>query len=172
MSFQSLNLIVMIIPLIVFVVIAVLIRPPGRVIWLSLLAGLVTAGVNMLADALASHFGWWAFPGSTAVGGIGQPSIYLVAWLLYGAGIACLVIGWWVRRKYGWKGVAFFLVALPFFVVLRDFSEAHLPTVSTMVVWGAGLGPWVADFFTWGIAFSAGCCAFYFLTGTVKRRKK
>jgi hypothetical protein len=77
-----------------------------------------------------------------------------------------------VRRKYGWKGVIFFLVALPFFGVLRDFTEAHLPSVSTMVIWGAGPWPWVADFFTWGIAVSAGCFAFYFLTGGSPKKRR
>lgn len=173
MSLQQISLIVILIPPISFIVIAALVQPPWRVMWLSLLAGLATAVVNMLGDALAVHFGWWRFPGSPAIGGIGQPSVYLVSWLLYGAGIGGLVVGWWVRRKFGWTGATIFLVALPFFGVLRDLSEAHLfPTVTAQVVWGPGFWPWLADFFVWGIAISAACFSLFFLSKNRKGKKQ
>ena len=154
MPIQQIDLLVIIVPPVLFAVIAALIRPPWKIIGFALLAGLVVGGLNILGDAVAHHFGWWRYPFTR--GNIAPLTFYLASALFYGAGIAGLV-GWWVRHRFGWRGAAIFLIAFPFFGLGRDFGETRtFKFAGAMIEWGAGFAPYVADFLLWGIAASAG----------------
>jgi hypothetical protein len=168
MSIQQASLLVIIVPPILFVVIAALIRPPWKIIGLALVAGLVVAGLNMAGDALAHHFGWWRYPFTE--GSVAPLTFYMASWLFYGAGIVGLV-GWWICRRFGWKGAAIFLVAFPFFGLARDFSETSTFKVAqSMIVWGPGFAPYLADFLTWGLAALVGFFTLYLLEKATQKK--
>jgi hypothetical protein len=161
MSLRMINLIVLIVPPVLFAFIAAVLRPGWKVAGLALAAGLFTGGVNLAGDALAHHFGWWRFPFTT---GSTAPLIYyLAAGLFYGAGMAGLV-GRWVRLRFGWKGASIFLAVFPFFGLGRDFgSTGYFQFAAAMIAWGPGFLPVLMDFLLWGLAISAGFFALVLL---------
>ncbi len=88
-------------------------------------------------------------------------TFYLAAALFYGAGIIGLV-GWWARRRFGMRGGAILLVVFPLWGILRDFGGSALYNqTQTMIVWGKGFVPVMADFLLWAGAGAAGFFTMY-----------
>ena len=166
MSLEQTSLLILIVPPILFLVIAVLIRPPWKIIGCALIAGLVVGGVNMLGDLVANAFGLWHFPFTEAA--VAPPYMYLNSVLFYGAGIIGL-LGWRIRRKWGWKGAIIFLLVFPFFALARDASgSAIADTSGALIIWGPGGAPYVADFFLWSLME---CAGFFTLFGLERMSK-
>jgi hypothetical protein len=163
MSLEQIQLYVLILPPILYAALALWIRPPWRIIGLSLLTGLVVGCLNLLGDTFAYYQGWWHYPFTTA--DHAPLTFYLAAALFYGAGIIGLV-GWWARKRFSWRGGVVLLVVFPLWGLLRDFGGSALYNqTQTMIVWGEGFVPVVADFLLWA---SAGAAGFFTMVGLEK----
>ena len=166
MTLEQASLLIIIVPPILFLVIAILIRPPWKIIGFALLAGLVVGGVNMLGDYVAHMLELWKYPFTETV--IAPPYMYLNSAIFYGAGIIGL-LGWWIRRKWNWKGAIIFLIAFPFLALARDVGGSALTDTSgSLIVWGSGATPYLADFLLWLIME---CSGFFLLFGLEKISK-
>jgi hypothetical protein len=163
MSLEQVQLYVLIFPPILYTALTVWIRPPWKIIGLSLVTGIVMSSINLVGDMLAFHQGWWHYPFTTA--SHAPLTWYLGTLLFYGAGVIGLV-GWWVRKRFGWRGGVILLVAFPLWGILRDFGGSALYNqTQTMIVWGNGFVPIMADFLLWGFAGAAG---FFTMVGLEK----
>lgn len=167
MSLELVQLFVLIFPPILYAGLALWIRPPWRIIGLSLAPGFVMGCLNMLGDMFAYSQGWWHYPFTTA--NHAPLTFYLATALFYGAGIMGLV-GWWARKRFGWRGGAILLVVFPLWGILRDFGGSALYNqTQTMIVWGKGCVPVAADFLLWA---SAGAAGFFTMVGLEKWRNR
>jgi hypothetical protein len=154
MSLEFVQLIVLILPPILYSALALWIRPSWKIIGLSLVTGFVMGSLNLLGDMLAFSQGWWRYPFTTA--NHAPLTFYLATALFYGAGIMGLV-GWWARKRFGRRGGIFLLVLFPLWGFLRDFGGSSIYNqTQTMIVWGEGFVPGVADFLLWASAGAAG----------------
>lgn len=154
MSLEFVQLIVLILPPILYTGLALWIRPPWKVIGLSFIAGFVMGSLNLLGDMLAYYQDWWHYPFINA--NHAPLTFYLGTVIFYGAGIMGLV-GWWTRKRFGWRGGVVLLVLFPLWGILRDFGGSALYNqTQTMIVWGKGFIPVVADFLLWASAGAAG----------------
>jgi len=163
MSLEQVQLYVLILPPILYAALALCIRPPWKIIGLSLVTGFIMGSLNMLGDMLAYSQGWWHYPFTTA--SHAPLTFYLAAALFYGAGIIGLV-GWWARKRFGWRGGATLLVVFPLWGILRDFGGSALYNqAQAMIVWGKGFAPVVADFLLWA---GAGAAGFFTMVGLEK----
>ena len=163
MSLELIQLFVLIFPPILYAGLALLIRPPRKVIGLSFIAGFLMGSLNLLGDTLAYSQGWWHYPFTNA--NHAPLTFYLGTVIFYGAGIMGLV-GWWVRKRFGWRGGAFLLIIFPLWGILRDFGgSAIYDQTQTMIVWGKGYVPALADFLLWG---NAGAAGFFTMVGLEK----
>jgi hypothetical protein len=93
-------------------------------------------------DALARDLGWWRYPGVQTP--YGRVLMYVAAGLWYGAGVA--LIGWRLRRRFGWRGLAAFLGVIGVLGPLRDYAGAALTGV---IVFAPGIVPILADAACW-----------------------
>ncbi len=167
MSLESVQLIVLILPPILYAGLALWICPPWKVIGLSFIAGFVMGSLNLLGDMLASFQGWWHYPFTAA--SHAPLTFYLAAALFYGAGIIGLV-GWWARKRFGWRGGVVLLVVFPLWGLLRDFGgSAVYNQTQTFIIWGEGFVPVMADFLLWA---SAGAAGFFTMVGLEKWQKR
>jgi hypothetical protein len=82
MVLAQIQLSVLLFPPILYAALALCIRPPRRIIALSLLIGLLLGCINMLGDMLAYGQGWWRYPFTTA--SHAPLTFYLGAGLFYG----------------------------------------------------------------------------------------
>ena len=154
MSLELIQLFVMIIPPILYAALALWTRPSWKVIGFSIIAGLVMGCLNLLGDILAYYQGWWQYPFTSA--NHAPLMFYLGTVIFYGAGVMGLV-GWWVRKRFGMRGGLILLTAFPLWGILRDFAGSALThQTGTMIVWGMGFVPVLADFLLWGCAGAAG----------------
>jgi hypothetical protein len=167
MSLEYIRWYVLIFPPILLAALALWIHPPWKILGLSLIAGIVMGILNLLGDILAYTQGWWRYPFTTE--NHAPLTFYLGTVLFYGAGIIGLV-GWWARKRFGWRGGTVLLIVFPLWGILRDFgSTAFLKQAQAMIVWGKGPASVVADFLLWAIAGAAG---FFTLYGLEKLLKK
>jgi hypothetical protein len=163
MSLELVQLFVLIFPPVLYAALALWIRPPWKIIGLSLVTGFVMGSINMLGDMLAASQGWWHYPFTTV--NHAPLTWYLGTALFYGAGIIGLV-GWWARKRFGWRGGVVLLLLFPLWGILRDFGgSAFYNQTQTMIVWGKGLVPVAADFLLWA---SAGAAGFFTMAGLEK----
>jgi hypothetical protein len=163
MSLELVQLLVLILPPILYAGLALWIRPPRKVIGLSIIAGFIMGSLNLLGDMLAFYQDWWYYPFTTA--NHAPLTFYLGTVIFYGAGIMGLV-GWWVRKRFGWHGWVILLIAFPLWGILRDFGGSALYNqTQTMIVWGKGFVPVLADFLLWA---SAGAAGFFTMAGLEK----
>jgi membrane-bound metal-dependent hydrolase YbcI (DUF457 family) len=163
MSLEQVQLFVLIFPPVLYAVLALWIRPSWRIIGLSLVSGFVMGSLNMLGDMFAFYQGWWHYPFTTA--NHAPLTFYLATALFYGAGVMGLV-GWWACKRFGWRGGVVLLVVFPLWGILRDFGGSVLYNqAQTMIVWGKGLIPVLADFLLWA---SAGAAGFFAMAGLEK----
>jgi membrane-bound metal-dependent hydrolase YbcI (DUF457 family) len=170
MSLEFVKLIVLIIPPILYTGLALWIRPPWKVIGLSFIAGFLMGCLNLLGDMLAFYQEWWHYPFSTA--NHAPLTFYLGTVIFYGAGIMGLV-GWWVRKRFGMRGGVILLIAFPLWGILRDFGGSALYNQGqTMIVWGKGIVPVLADFLLWGCAGAAGFLTMAILDKWSAKHKK
>jgi hypothetical protein len=159
MSLEQVQLFVLIFPPILYAALALWIRPPWKIIGLSLATGFVMGSLNLLGDMLAYSQGWWHYPFTTA--SHAPLTWYLGTLLFYGAGVIGLV-GWWARKRFRMRGGVILLVAFPLWGLLRDFGGSALYNqTQTMIIWGKGFVPVLADFLLWGCAGAAGFFTLY-----------
>ncbi len=167
MSLELIQIFVLIIPPILYVALALWTRPPWKVIGFSFVVGLLMGSLNLLGDILAYYQGWWHYPFTSA--NRAPLTFYLGTVIFYGAGIIGLV-GWWVRKRVGIRGGLILLIAFPMWGILRDFAGSALThQTGTMIVWGKGFVPVLADFLLWG---SAGAAGFFVMLVLEKLSKK
>jgi hypothetical protein len=163
MSLELVQIFVLVFPPILLAGLALWIRPPWRIIGFALVAGFVMGSLNLLGDIIAFCQGWWHYPFTTA--NHAPLTFYLAAVIFYGAGIMGLV-GWWARKRFGIRGGIVLLVIFPLWGILRDFGGAALYNqAQTMIIWGKGFVPVVADFLLWA---SAGTAGFFTMVGLEK----
>ena len=123
-------------------------------IGVSFIAGVVMGCLNLLGDILAYYQNWWHYPFTPE--NHAPLTFYLGTVIFYGAGIMGLV-GWWVRKRFGMRGGVILLIVFPLWGILRDFGGSALTNqTGTMIVWGKGFVPVLADFLLWGCAGAAG----------------
>jgi hypothetical protein len=72
---------------------------------------------------------------------------YIAAALFYGAALG--LIGWRVIRRFGWRGLIGFLVAIALFGVARDYMYS---LTTKLIVFGPGLMPLFAVLFAYASA--------------------
>ena len=170
MSLEFIKLIVLILPPILYAGLALWIRQPWKVIGLSFIAGFVMGSLNLLGDMLAYYQDWWHYPFTNA--NHAPLTFYLATVIFYGAGIMGLV-GWWTRKRFGWRGGVVLLVLFPLWGILRDFGGSALYNhTQTMIVWGKCFIPVVADFLLWASAGAAGFFTMVALEKWYARRRE
>jgi hypothetical protein len=163
MTLGLVQLFVIIFPPILYTGLALWIRPPWKVIGLSFIAGVLMGSLNLLGDILAYYQGWWHYPFTSA--NHAPLTFYLGTIIFYGAGIMGLV-GWWVRKRFDWRGGVILLVVFPLWGILRDFGGTALYNqTQTMIIWGKGFVPIAADFL---LCACAGAAGFFTLAGLEK----
>ena len=154
MSLELIQLFVVIIPPILYIGLALWTRPSWKMIGVSFVAGLVMGCLNIMGDILAYYQNWWHYPFTPE--NHAPLTFYLGTVIFYGAGIMGLV-GWWVRKRFGMRGGVILLIVFPLWGILRDFGGSALTNqTGTMIVWGKGFVPVLADFLLWGCAGAAG----------------
>jgi hypothetical protein len=124
---------------VMFAIVAFFSRATWRRIGGVLLAAVPVIPLIMLFDAIAARFGWWQYPSLTT------PSApiawYIAAALWYGAGFG--LIGWRIRRRFGTRGLAVFIVAVGFFGVFRD---SFFSSTTGLIQFASGSFPSILDF--------------------------
>ncbi len=130
---------------ILFVVIALLVRPPGKVVLFALIGGVAFALLNNLSDVVAYWVGWWYFP--FASGRYPPLTSYVPSLLIFGAGMVGLG-GWWIRRRFGLRSAIVFLPVFAVLGVLRGVWE-WVFNAGSIWVRGPGLVPTLALYFDW-----------------------
>ncbi len=130
-------------PCLVFLACVYFTRAPVARVVAALLSGVAVAGLNIAADVLAHHSGWWHYPG------VGDRSFGPLVWYV-GAGIGVsglTLIGWRAHRRWGLSGTIVFLLALAVYGTVRDWAVSH--ATRDVIVFGVGAVPWIADYAAW-----------------------
>jgi hypothetical protein len=118
-------------------------RANGRRI-LSALAGAVAYGVLTYSwDRAAGSLGWWHYPYAPAIART-MLALYVPAGLV--AGGAFGLVGWRLIRRFGWRGLAGFLLAWGTWGVIHDVGGSAVFADSNLMVFESGAAPVVADF--------------------------
>jgi hypothetical protein len=116
-------------------------RAPTRRVLAALAASIAFAVANVIWDQVALQLHWWGYPSFTAAN---------MVWLLYPpsglvAGGAFGLIGWRVARRYGSKGLLFFLALWTLWGVIHDYGGAIMMKSSSLMVFGPGSLPVLAN---------------------------
>jgi len=141
-----------------FAVIAFFTRATRRRIAGALIAAIPIVPLVMFYDAIAARLGWWRYP--SVITGAAPLAWYLAAALGYGAAFG--LIGWRVIRRFGWRGLVVFLIALAAFGVARDVTYAR---TTNLIEFGPGPLPLLADFFAYASAAALVQILIYALAG-------
>ncbi len=108
----------------------------------ALLGGIAVGIVGVGVECFSHTQGWWLYPGVETP--YGPPLMYPAVILLFAA---LALVGWRVTRRFGWRGQAVFMVALPILGTLRDYAwAARLPE---LIVFVPGVGPALVDAVCW-----------------------
>jgi hypothetical protein len=155
--------VVLIAPCLVFLGCAYFTRTPAARVGAALLSSIATGTLNVLADVLGHHQGWWWYPAMGARS-VGPLEWYAAA----GIGVAGLtLIGWRVHRRYGLLGLTVFLMGLAAFGTTRDWAVSTADP--TLIQFGAGAIPWIADFAAWFACATAAVAVQTLLRGQPNR---
>jgi hypothetical protein len=132
----------MIVGPLLFVASAYLTRARGRQI-LGGAAGAVAYGLATFTwDQVAAIAGWWHYPFDPQA--TGQVlTLDLIAGVV--AGGAFGLLGWRLTGRFGWRGLAGFLVAWSIWGAVHDVGGSALFADSNLMIFSRGLGPVVAD---------------------------
>lgn len=109
----------------------------------ALIGGVAVTLLMVGVDALARERGWWYYPDVSTPYGL--PLMYAAAALWYGAGVA--LIGWWLTRRFGWRGLVGLVGAAAILGPVRDYAGAAL---TGAIVFGPGTTPALLDAACWG----------------------
>ena len=135
-----------VVSLLLFILIALLVRPPLKLIGVALIGGVTFAGLNMASDVVAYSMGWWRFP---FISDKYPPlAYYAPALFLYGAGVVGL-IGWWLKRKFGSKSA---MVFLPFFAIAIGIANpilGWLIKTGIITAWNRDAVSYLATYLSW-----------------------
>ncbi len=138
---EALEFLALVVPFLIMVYLACLlfIRPPRKVFWISLLAGLIVGIVNLVIDAIAYQAHWWhyvfaavalqrgASPSQTLIANLFTQSMetlhvplpfYLTPILIFGSLTFLLIWRFWYGRGH-WFSLLL-LVGTPIFCIVRD----------------------------------------------------
>jgi hypothetical protein len=130
----------------IFALAAKLIKPPKKILLLTLKLCWITYALCFLFDVIGTHYGFWHYTMDHLIFGL-PLDIYLTISLVYGG--ALLLLYWWLR-SYHTKWVTLFIIILPFYGLLRDYL-GQKATGSTFLVWDNPYW-WIPDFFAYAIA--------------------
>lgn len=138
---EALEFLALVVPFLIMVYFACLlfIRPPMKIFWASLLAGLVVGIVNLVVDAIAYQAHWWQYvfapvalqrgasPAQTLIADLFAQSMrtlhvplpfYLTPILIFGSLAFLLIWRFWYGRAH-WLSLLL-LVGTPIFCIVRD----------------------------------------------------
>ena len=127
----------------IFALAAKLIRPPKRILFLTLKLCWVAGMLNLLWDIIGTHYRFWHFTMDHLLFGV-PLDLYVTVSLVYGG--ALLLVYWWLRTEHS-AWVPIFVAILPFNGVLRDYL-GQKATGTTFLVWDNSRW-WIPDFFAW-----------------------
>ena len=143
---------------ILFVMIAFFTRATPRRIAGALIASIPIVPLVMFYDSIAARLGWWHYPSVTT--GAAPLAWYVAAALGYGAAFG--LVGWRMIRRFGWRGLLGFLIALSVFGVARDVTYAR---TTSLIEFGPGSVPLIADFFAYASSATLVQVLMYWLVG-------
>jgi hypothetical protein len=140
--------------LFVYLIALLLIRPPLRVFFVSLLSGLVMGLINLGTDLAAYYAHWWHYSLKELVFHLPLP-FYMTPILVYGSMIYLLI---WRFRAGRWHRLArLLLFGLPVFGILRDIVTERIG--ATYVAWDS-LWAVPVTIVMWPVMFYAGYLLF------------
>jgi hypothetical protein len=140
--------------LFVYLIALLLIRPPLRVFFVSLLAGLVLGLINLGVDLAAYYAHWWHYALNELVFHLPLP-FYMTPILIYGSMVYLLIWRFWQGR---WHRLArLLLFGLPIFGILRDIVTVRIG--ASYIVWDS-LWAVPVTIVTWPVMFYAGYLLF------------
>jgi hypothetical protein len=94
--------------------------------------------IVILVDYYSKKIGLWNYPSIS--GSIGPMAWYSATAIGYGAGFGLL--GYWMKVKYGKKGLYLFLICFGIFGFLRDFLYSRF---SNMIAFEKGYISYISD---------------------------
>jgi hypothetical protein len=140
--------------IIVYLIALLLIRPPLRVFFSSVLAGLVMGVINLGFDLTAYYAHWWHYALKELLWHLPLP-FYMIPILIYGSMIYLLIWRFW-RGRWHWLAQVL-LFGLPVFGIVRDIVNVAIG--ASYVAWDSFLGP-LMTIVLWPVMFYAGYLLF------------
>ena len=147
----------------IFILIAKLTRAPRYVILSALEVCAIAGLISVMADALATAFHFWHYSFNPLFYGL-PIDFYITVSLVYGGAVSLI---YWRLGHSSYKAFApYFVIALPFYGLARDFFATQL-SGTTFLIWDTSLW-WIADFAAW----AAGLWATIFVFRLLVRHKE
>lgn len=109
----------------------------------ALAGAMAYAALTYLWDLVAAVAGWWHYPFDPTITGR-MLALYVPAGLV--AGGAFGLVGWRSTRRFGWQGLAVFLLGWGLWGAVHDIGGSAVFASSQLMVFASGLTPVVADF--------------------------
>ena len=129
----------------------------------ALAGGMPVAAAMMIKFKLGYSIGWWLsrFTGDPNPMSLFSPAFFLSIAI---AGAAYLLVGWRVRRRFGWAGLTVFIVALSGLFALQDrfLWDPALNIVTT------GMYPLLTDTALWAVGFALGYAVMHLIAGPAR----
>jgi hypothetical protein len=155
-----------IIAIAIFVLTVKLTRAPRYVTFSALQVCGIAGFISLAADALANALHVWHYPFSTLFYGL-PLDLYVTVSIVYGGAVS--LVYWRISHSRYDAFARYFVIALPFYGVLRDFFVTKV-SGTTFLVWDTSLW-WIADFASWAAGLWSTIFVFWRLIGRNERAK-
>ncbi|MGB8310287.1 MAG: hypothetical protein WCE81_00265 [Halobacteriota archaeon] len=130
--------------IVIFVLVATLTRAPRYVTFSALEVCWVAGLISLVADAVANVLHFWHYTLNPLYYGL-PIDFYVTVSLVYGGAVS--LIYWRISHSKYKTFALYFVIALPFYGLVRDFFAMRV-SGSTFLVWDHPLW-WIADFIAW-----------------------
>ncbi|HEX3643214.1 MAG TPA: hypothetical protein VHV10_18150 [Ktedonobacteraceae bacterium] len=148
--------------LVIYLGFLLVIRPPKKVLFASLLGGIIVGLVNLLVDIAAYYAHWWHYTLKELVLHVPVP-FYISPALIFGS-LTYLLIWRFLRGRSRWFALLL-LIGVPLFCIARDVSGGL--THTAYQEWENGPVATLVTIVMWIVAFYAGFGLFWRITAHI-----
>lgn len=149
--------------LVIYLGFLLFIRPPKKVLFASLLGGIIVGLVNLLVDIAAYYAHWWYYTLKELVLHVPAP-FYISPALVFGS-LTYLLIWRFGRGQSRWFGLLL-LIGVPLFCIVRDILGGL--THTAYQEWENGPIAMLATIVMWVVAFYGGVWLFWRMAGQIE----